>query len=592
MGWEGWFTLAVIVVTVGALAREVVPPALAVLGAVVVLLLAGVVDGEQALSGFSNEAPYVVGSLLILARAVDISGLLEPVVGRLFGKATGTALLARLLYPVTLFSGFLNNTTLVAMSVSPVIELSTRRKLPVSRFLIPVSYAAVLGGVITAIGTSTNLTVIGLMRDSGIRPIGLFELAPIGLPIALAGTTVVVLLAGKLLPDRGVAGDDLSSEVREFSVTMRVAPGGPLDGCSVEAGGLRHLSGVYLAQVERGDGEVIAPVAPEEVLYGDDVLLFVGRVTDIVDLQRHRGLVSSEHRQLTRLDGTGHGFFEAVIGSESALVGRTIREIGFRGRYRAAVLAVHRAGARMEEKLGDIQLRLGDTLLILGEEDFRDRWRDSRDFLVVAPLQGIPPTQPRKAALTLGIAAVFLGLTAFEVVPLLNASLGVALALLATRVLTLRQARNALDLDILVLIGAAFGLGAAVTESGLGQVIAGGLVDVMSPWGAVGALAAVLIATMALTELISNNAAAALMFPVALSAAATVGVDPRPFIIAITLGASLSFLTPIGYQTNLLVYGLGSYKFTDYTRLGAPIDLVVIVMALLLIPRIWPFIPV
>jgi di/tricarboxylate transporter len=336
---------------------------------------------------------------------------------------------------------------------------------------------------------------------------------------------------------------------------------------------------------------VIAPVAPEEVLYGDDVLLFVGRVSDIVDLQRHRGLVSSEHRQLTRLDGTGHGFFEAVIGSESALVGRTIREIGFRGRYRAAVLAVHRAGARMDEKLGDIQLRLGDTLLILGEEDFRDRWRDSRDFLVVAPLQGIPPTQPRKAALTLGISAIFIGLTAFEIVPLLNASLGVALALLATRVLTLRQARNALDLDILVLIGAAFGLGAAVTDSGLGGVIAGGLVDVMSPFGALGALAAVLIATMALTELISNNAAAALMFPVALSAAAAVGVDARPFIIAITLGASLSFLTPIGYQTNLLVYGLGSYKFTDYTRLGAPIDLVVVAMCLVLIPRIWPFIP-
>jgi di/tricarboxylate transporter len=221
--WEAWFTLAVVVVTVGALAREIVPPALAVLGAVVVLLLAGVIDGEQALSGFSNEAPYVVGALLILARAVDISGLLEPVVGRLFGKATGTALLARLLYPVTLFSGFLNNTTLVAMSVSPVIELSTRRKLPVSRFLIPVSYAAVLGGVITAIGTSTNLTVIGLMRESGIKPIALFELAPIGLPIALAGTTVMVLLAGKLLPDRGVAGDDLSNEVREFSVTRSSA---------------------------------------------------------------------------------------------------------------------------------------------------------------------------------------------------------------------------------------------------------------------------------------------------------------------------------------------------------------------------------
>lgn len=588
MNLEAWLTLVVVVVTVTAMAREMVPPALAVLGAVVVLLLAGVLDGEQALSGFSSEAPYVVGSLLILARAVDVSGVLEPVVGGLFAQSSGRMLLARLLYPVTLFSGFLNNTTLVAMAVPPVIELSTRRRLPVSRFLIPISYAAVLGGVITAIGTSTNLTVIGLMRQAGIEPISLFELAPLGLPIALAGTTAIVLLADRLLPHRGSRVDPVGDEVREFSVTMTVAGRGPLDGASVEAGGLRHLSGVYLAQVERGD-DVIAPVAPEEVLRGGDVLLFVGRVSDIVDLQRQRGLVSSEHRQLTRLDGARHGFFEVVIGSESALMGRTIKEIGFRGRYRAAVLAVHRSGARVDQKIGDIRMRLGDTLLILAEEDFRERWRDSRDFLVVAPLQGIPPTQPRKAALVLSITALFVALTALEIVPLLNAALGTALALVATRVLTLRQARNALDLDILVLIASAFGLGAAVTASGLGEFIAGGLVDIMRPLGTIGALAAVLVATMALTEMISNNAAAALMFPISLSTAAALGVDPRPFIISVIMGASLSFLTPIGYQTNLLVYNLGNYRFTDYTRLGIPLDIIVITMSLLLIPRIWPF---
>ena len=587
MNWEAWFTLIVIAVTVTAMAREVAPPALAVLTAVVVLLLAGVIDGEQALSGFSNEAPYVVGSLLILARAVDVAGLLEPIVGRLFGNSSGFSLLARLLYPVTLVSGFLNNTTLVAMAVPPVIELSTRRRLAVSKFLIPISYAAVLGGVITVIGTSTNLTVVGLMREAGLPPLRIFDLAPVGLPIALAGTTAMVLLANRLMPDRGSPSDAVGEEVREFSVTMTVAQGGPLDGATVEAGGLRHLQGVYLAQIQRG-GQVIAPVAPEEVLRGDDLLLFVGRVSDVVDLHRHRGLVSTEHRQLTRLDGSGHGFFEVVVGSESALAGRTIQEIGFRGRYRAAVLAVHRAGARLDQKLGDIRLRLGDTLLILGEEDFRERWRDSRDFLVVAPLGGIPPTQPRKAALVTGITVLFVALTSTELVPLLNASLGVAIALLATRVLTLRQARNALDLDILVLIAAAFGLGAAVTDSGLGDVIAGGLVNGMSPLGTMGALAGALIATMALTELISNNAAAALMFPIALSTANAVGADPTPFVVTIMIGASLSFLTPIGYQTNLLVYGLGNYRFSDYTRLGIPLNLISVILTLILVPRVFP----
>ncbi len=588
MSWEGWFTLVVIVVTVTVMARELVPPALAILGGVVVLLLAGIIDGEQALSGFSNEAPYVVGSLLILARAVDVAGLMEPIVGRLFGRSSGRALMARLLFPVTLVSGFLNNTTLVAMSVPPVIELSQRRQLAVSKFLIPVSYAAVLGGVITVIGTSTNLTVIGLMREAGLEPIGIFDLVPVGLPIALAGTAAMVLLAERLLPDRGSVSDAVGDEVREFSVTMMVREGGPLDGISVEAGGLRHLQGVYLAQIQR-DEEVIAPVARKEVLRGGDLLLFVGRVTEVVDLQRHRGLVSSEYRQLTRLDGSGHGFFEVVVGSESALVGRTLQEIGFRGRYRAAVLAVHRAGSRIDEKLGDIRLKLGDTLLILGDEDFRDRWRDSRDFLVIAPLGGIPPTQSRKAALVTAIGVIFILVTSFELVPLLNAALAVAVALIATRVLTLRQARNAIDLDILVLIAAAFGLGAAVTESGLGDVIANGLVAGMSPVGIIGALAGVLIATMALTELISNNAAAALMFPIALSTATTLDVNATPFIVTIMLGASLSFLTPIGYQTNLLVYGLGNYKFSDYTRLGVPLNLMSIVLILLLVPRVFPF---
>jgi di/tricarboxylate transporter len=588
MSWEGWFTLLVVVATIVVLARELIPPAMAVLSAVVVLLLSGIIDGEQALAGFSNEAPFIVGALLILARAVDVSGVLEPVVGVLFKGASGRPLLARLLFPVTLFSGFLNNTTLVAMTVPPVIELTTRRRLAASHFLIPVSYAAVLGGVITAIGTSTNLTVSGLLRQNGMAPLQLFELAPVGLPIALIGTGAMVLLAQKLLPDRSTGSDTVGDRVREFSVTMSVAAEGPLDGVSVEAGGLRHLQGVFLAQVERA-GEVIAPVAPEEVLRGGDVLFFVGRVTDIVDLQRHRGLVSSEHSQLTRLDGSGHGFFEVVVGGESALMGRTIKEIGFRGRYDAAVLAVHRAGTRLDAKLGDIQLRVGDTLLVLGDENFRERWRDSRDFLVVAPLSGIPPTQPRKAAIVTGVIVLFVLLTAFEIVPLLTTALGVSFALVATRVLTVRQARNALDLDILVLIASAFGLGAAVTVSGLGDAIAGLLVAGMEPLGTVGVLAGVLIATMLLTEMISNNAAAALMFPIALSTAASLGVDPRPFVIAVTMGASLSFLTPIGYQTNLMVYSMGNYRFSDFTRLGVPLNLIAITLALILIPRAFPF---
>jgi di/tricarboxylate transporter len=585
---DAWITLVVVVGVVVTLAREVLPPAAVVLAGTVVLLLLGVIDGGQAFAGFSNEAPIIVGSLLILARAVDISGVLEPVVTRLFGSSSGRPLLARLLFPVTAFSGFLNNTTIVAMAVPPVIELSGRRRIPVSRLLIPISYAAVLGGVVTAIGTSTNLTVSGLLTESGMEPFSLFELTPVGLPIAVTGTLALVLLAGVLLPDHGTPERTLTDEVRQFTVAMRIAGNGPLDGRTVEGAGLRHLQGVYLAQIQRA-GERITPVAPEEVLCGGDELLFVGRVGDIVDLQRMRGLVSTEERQLAQLGGDDTAFFEVVVGAESALLGRTIRDIGFRGRYRAAVLAVHRAGQRVDAKIGSIELRLGDTLLILADSDFRERWRDSRDFALVAPLGGIPPTQPRKAVVVVATLVGFLALSSVEVVPLLHASLLAVGALLVGRALSLRQARNALDLDILVLIAAAFGLGAAVASSGLGAVIADLLVRGSAQLGPIGALAGVLVATMALTEMVSNNAAAALLFPVALAVADQLGVDARPFVIAVTMGASLSFLTPVGYQTNLLVYGLGGYRFTDFTRAGVPLNLIAITLSLLLIPRAFPF---
>lgn len=588
MTLDAWITVLVVIGVIVVLSRELFAPAVVVLSGVIALLLLGVIDGPTAFSGFSNEAPIIVGSLLVLARAVDISGILEPIVAALFGRASGRGILARLLFPITIFSGFLNNTTLVAMSVGPVMELAGRRHLPVSRFLIPLSYAAVLGGVTTAIGTSTNLTVSGLLGEAGMRPLGIFELTAVGLPVALVGTTVLVLFGDRLLPDRGITKRTLDERVREFSVAMRVQPGGPLDGVSVEAGGLRQLRGVFLVQLERGE-RVIAPIAPEEVLLGGDVLRFVGRVGDIVDLQRQRGLSSTEDDQLAQLGGNGHAFYEVVVGLESALNGTTLKEIGFRGRYRAAVVAIHRAGQRLEGKMGDIELHMGDTLLVLADGGFRNRWRDSRDFLVVAPLGGIPPTQPRKALYVSLVVAAFVLLSAFEIVPLLQASLLVVGALVVGRVLTVRQARNALDLDILILIASAFGLGAAVQISGLGEVIASGLLAGLGPLGPLGALAGILIVTMALTETISNNAAAALMFPIAVSTAGQIGADPRPFVIAVTFGASLSFLTPIGYQTNLMVYNLGGYRFLDYTRAGLPLNLVTIAVSLALIPVVFPF---
>jgi di/tricarboxylate transporter len=582
----------VIISAIAVMAMELAQPAVVVLGATVILLLLGIIDVGQAFGGFANEAPVIIASLLVLARAVELSGLLEPIVGAVFGTVAGArALLTRLIFPVGAASAFLNNTTLVAMTVPTVIEISRRRALTPSRFLIPVSYAAVLGGVVTTIGTSTNLTVSGLLSQHGLPPLSLFEITPVGLPAAVLGIAAMVLLAPRLLPDRRQQESPTGGPVgRDFTVSMQVVAGGPLDGVSIEAGGLRHLQGVFLVEIER-DEHAIAPVAPTEMLRGGDRLTFVGRVDDVVDLQRMRGLVSAERTQLDRLGGDGHSFYEVVVGDASELVGRTLREADFRARYNAAVLAIHRQGQRVEAKLGDVRLGFGDTLLVLADADFRRRWRESREFLLIAPLSGVPPTRSAKALPVAAIVIGFVVLTAFGVLSLLQGALLVPLLLVATRSMTVAEARRAIDVNLIVLIAVSFGLGAAVESSGLGHAVADALLSVMAPLGAGAALAAIYVATVGLTELISNNAAAVLIFPVALATAAGLGLDARPFIVTVLFGASLAFLTPIGYQTNMMVYGLGGYRFLDFTRLGVPVTLVAGLTVVLLVPAFFPLRP-
>jgi di/tricarboxylate transporter len=584
-----WITLAVLAVLVTVLFTEKAPPAPAVLAATLVLMLIGIITPDQAFAGFSNEAPIIIASLLIVARAIDVAGIMQPIVALLFrGTASSTGILARLLYPLAGISAFVNNTTLVAMTIPAVVDISARRNLPASRFLMGVSYAAILGGVVTAIGTSTNLTVSGLLVDAGMRPLGLFEPTLVGLPIAIAGVAAVVFLSPRLLPDRSPVSGELSEAGRDFTVTMRVKRNGEADGATVSEAGLRQLQGVFLVEIQR-DGRSIAPVAPDERLEGGDLLTFVGRVDNVVDLQRVRGLTSAEARQIRHLAGTVHAFYEVVVGAGGDMVGQTLKEVDFRARYDAAVIAIHRAGHRVNAKLGDVTLRVGDTLLILSDAEFRARWRDRPDFAVIAPLSGISPRQPRRAWLVAAVGVGFVLATGSGQVPILHASVAAAMVVVATRVLTLRQARDAVDLQIVVLIAAAFGLGAAVSSSGLAEAVAGGLVSAMSPLGDIGSLAAVMVATIILTELVSHNAAAALMFPIAVAAAATIGADPRPFVVAVMMGASLSFLTPLGYQTNLMVYGLGGYRFSDFSRVGVPLNVVTITLSLILIPIVFPF---
>jgi len=593
MSLDAWITLIVAVATLVLLATDRFSPALVMAGAVTTLLVTGVIDQEGALVGFANDAPITVAALYVLAGAVKITGALEHVTERVLGsngkggQRDSRRTLARILFPSMAVSAFIANTPLVAMIAPRVVTWARRTGRPASRYLMPLSYAIIFGGCITLIGTSTNLVVSGLLREFGFKPLGLFEITGAGLPIALCGVTAIVFLSPRLVKVRHGPDESISEQVRRFTVEMEVSEGSSLVARTVAEAGLRQLEGVFLIEIER-DTRIISPVAPEEVLEARDRLTFSGNVSRILDLQRMPGLVSAAHRHFEAVQHPGRAFYEVVIGEGSPIADSTLKESSFRARYGAAVIAIHRAGEPVAGKLGDIRLRAGDLLLVLGNPDFRRTWREQQDFLVVVPLSEGRPLRREKARivelLTLGLILV----AGTGLMDLLQTSLIIAIALVGFKIITVSEARASVEMEVVVLMATSFGLGIAINDSGLADQIARLVVGIFQPMGDLGVLAGILVATMLMTELLSNNAAAVLMFPIALAVAGQANLNPRPFAIVILFGATLSFLTPIGYQTNTLVWSMGGYRYRDFSRLGAPLTVLTIVIVLVMVPLLFP----
>jgi di/tricarboxylate transporter len=582
---EVWITGLTLFTLIVVLVRDLAPPFLAILGSVIALVVFGVISIDQAFAGFSNSAPITIAGLFVVARAVEKTGALQPLVR---GALSGNRGLLRLLLPTSIASGFVNNTPVVAILAPQVADWAERTGRSPSRFLMPLSFATILGGTLTLIGTSTNLVISGLLEAADIPPLGFFELTAIGVPLVVLGVGALTILAPVLLPERAGVRAQLRGEAREYVIHHLVDAGGPLDGVSVRDAGLRRLEGVFLVEVVRA-GQIIAPATPDTMLRGGDRLTFVGRVDRVRDLQQLPGLELAEQKQASFFNDPTHTFFEVVVSPASELVGKTLQDVSFRSRYQAAVVAIHRAGARVRDKLGDVRLREGDTLLLLSDPDFAERWRNHGSFLLVSHLGGGPVTTTGRAW---AVGAILAGMAASVVtgwLPTVEAVLLAALLLIAVGALSVSEARRAIDLDTLVVIAGSFGLGAAVQSSGLAHLAGVGIVAGFSAWGPIGVLLGLILATLLLTEMITNNAAAVLVFPIALAVAVEMGVDYRPFIVAVTIAASTSFLTPIGYQTNTMVYGMGGYRYSDYARLGAPLTLLVVGLLLALVPVLWPF---
>ncbi|MDT8370100.1 MAG: SLC13 family permease [Longimicrobiales bacterium] len=569
-------TLVVVIGAIALLVTERLPAAVAMIGAVVVLLVFGVVTPAEALGGFSNPAPFTVAALYVIARGVEKTGMIQPMLARGLREARGVhGALARLLVPVTAMSALFNNTPIVALLTPQVEGWARRTARAPSRFLLPLSYAAILGGTLTAVGTSTTLVVSGMMQEAGLEPMRLFDITPWSAPLVVIGVGYLILLAPRLLPERRRTFEELEEPGRGFMAGMRVEAGGAVEGRTVEEAGLRDLPGVFLTEVERGD-EVIAPATPETLLKRDDRLIFVGRAEEVAELGQSRGLRYDEHEHAVDFHAAGHTWFEAVVGPQSRLVGETLKTADFRSHYQAAVVGIHRAGASLRGKLGSVSLRAGDTLLLLTDEGFRSRWRERSDFLLIARMGGLVPANPAQVGRLALILGGMVALLATGVLPILHGVLAAAFLLVATGVLTPGDARRAVDFDVILLIASAFGVAAAMRTTGLAEVGAGAILTAADPLGRPGAVAAIIVATLLLTELITNNAAAVLVYPLALGIAGEVGIDPVHASLVVAVAASASFLTPIGYQTNTMVWGPGGYRIGDYLRLGAPLTLLVI----------------
>jgi di/tricarboxylate transporter len=582
MELDAWITAAVVVGMLVGLAFDRISPAAVVLTATVSLLVLGVIDQEQAFAGFGNAAPLTVAALYVLAYGADKTGVLTPIVNRLLGKKgeVSTLSLARLNLPTAGVSAFINNTPLVAMLIGQVTSWCNRRGVSPSKLLLPISYAAILGGTLTVIGTSTNITASGLLQESGRDPIGLFEITKVSLIPSLVGLLVLIFIVPRLIPNRKGALEEFTDEMRDFSVLMTVKPGGPMDGVTVADAGLRHLNGIYLVEIER-NGTLQPAVSPSRTLRGGDRLTFVGESSAIIDFQRTPGLESAETEHMLEIDSPEHTFYEAVVGNDSRLLGRTLEEIGFRARYQAAVVAIHRSSGRIDRQLGQVELHAGDTLILLAGPDFRANSRRGRDFLMVARIGGPPPSATKRAPFVGLLALGVILLAAFEVLDILELALIASGILLATRTISVSEAAESIDFGVVLLIAASFGIGEAMQETGLAEEIASGMLSVFGGWGDLGIIFGLALAMTILTELISNNAAVVVLFPITLSIAADTGLDPRVMVLMIAVMASSSFLTAVGYQTNLMVYGPGGYKFGDLIKAGLPLSITLLILVTL-----------
>lgn len=570
-------TLGVVIGVVILLAATRISADVVMMGGLTVLLVVGVITPEQAFIGFANPGLATVAVLYVVVAGMRETGAVNWFAASFLGQPRGLiSAYLRMLIPVAILSAFVNNTPIVAMMIPVIRDWSRRTGLASAKLLMPLSYAAIVGGSCTIIGSSTNLVLNGLMIQRTGTGLGFFDIAWIGIPCALATFVYLLVLAPRLLPDRAEAAIDAES-IKQYLVEMIVEEDSSLAGKSIEGAGLRHLPGLYLIDIERA-GTVIPAVSPDEKLLHGDRLIFAGMVESVADLQRFDGLrVATDHVFKLESQRSNHALVEVVVSEACPLVGKTIRDGNFRNVYNAAIISVARNGEHLRGRIGDIVLHAGDMLLMEAHVDFARQHRNSKDFMLVSGVEDSQPLRKEKRTLACAVFAAMVLLASFEILPIVVAGLLAAGTMIAAGCTSASGARREISWQVLIVIGASIGIGNALQVSGSAAIIADLLVALAGD-NPVLVLTTIFMVTAILTSIVSNIAAATLMFPVALGFGTAVGIPETTVLVTLMVAASASFATPIGYQTNLMVAGPGGYRFRDFVVMGVPLTLVVCVI--------------
>ena len=602
MTFEQIFLAILVVIVFAAFVKEWISAELVAIGALLSCVAFGVLNMDAdsagyALSVFAHPAPITVACMFVLSAALERTGVIESL-GVWFERLVGDSpvkMLAVLIGIVAMLSGFVNNTPVVVVFMPIVLAICRKKNFKASKYLIPLSYAAIVGGTMTIIGTSTNLIASGI-ASKHMEPFTMFEIMPLGLVFVAVTFVYLMTIGKKLLPDRVTLAALIdSSESREFITHAFVREDSPLVGAAFGDTELSKLKKVRILEVLR-DGRRVREALPEIQFQVGDEIVFKGVLQGLMGITSSTGVDvrGNEKLGLEGMRTESAVLMEGILGPDSSLAGKSLKELNFRQRFGVLILAVHRRGRNLQERFEDVKLTFGDTLLVQGPSQKMRKLFEEKDFVNLSEPQH-REERSKKAPIAIGAILMFVLLGALggnfgiPMIPVVQTALFCAVAVMVTGCLNPHEAYQAIEWKVVFMIVGMLGVGLAMDQSGLAKLTADGVVNLVGQGNPQLMLCVIYLLAAVMTEIISNNAVAALLTPLAIFVAVSMGVDARPFVIAIMFGSSASFSTPIGYQTNTFVYGAGGYKFGDFFRAGFPLAIMLWLIASFLIPVIWPF---